>query len=173
MPLAEKALATMHETMTVKSKPVWRMILSHSATLATPAPLDPILSQYLHTDPTFFTKVKAQEIFQLFRQAGPLVSVRLNVDIGNNVKTAIVQYWYEDHANTARIKYTTMHKKKKQRPPFSLRTFDPCGLHCSVSCIHVSHRAFPDKYLSFFQGVQSFGHSQSSGGCLFPSTWPL
>lgn len=134
---AEMALATMQETLIIKPMPQWTMILSHSPTLASTAPSDSMLSQYLRTDPSFFTSnMTPQLLFKCFRPAGPLVSVRMNVDVGNKERTAVVQYWNERHANSARMRKNGLHKKIQRgtRPPFSLRTFDPCILHCSVSC---------------------------------------
>lgn len=129
----------MHETVVVNSVPRWTMILSHSPILASPRPPDPILSQYLQTDPSFFTPTMTpQVLFRYFRNGGPLVSVRMNVDIGNKKRVAVVEYWDEGHANTARIKKNTLHKKLRSRPAFSLRTFDPCSLRCSVRHMHIS-----------------------------------
>lgn len=123
----------MHETVITNTVPQWTMILSHSPTLATPRPSDSILSQYLQTNSDFFTsKTTPQVLFKYFRKAGPLVSVRMNVDIGNKKRAAVVKYWNEKDANAARIKKNTLHSMLRSRPAFSLRTFDPHRLRYSV-----------------------------------------
>ncbi|KAI0793061.1 hypothetical protein BC629DRAFT_343436 [Irpex lacteus] len=167
----------MQETLVAQTKPHWTMILSHSPILATAAPSDPILSQYLQTDPSFFaSKVKPQRLFNLFRQAGPVVSVRMNVHVGNKGQTAVVQYWYGEHADAARTTFNTLpgNLKKQKLPPFSLRTFDPC----SICCSGLGSSVVPQDLVDVFSGfgtitstsLESRGGNQRAWNCDILST---
>lgn len=130
---AEMALATMQGALVTNHTPPWKMVLSHSPTLASSTPSVSIFSQYLQTCPGFFTPdLTTQLLFRFFRPAGPLVRVRMNVNVGSQKCTAVVEYWNESHANTARLHQNALHNRMRSRPAFSLRTFDPCSLHCSV-----------------------------------------
>ncbi|KAI0793089.1 hypothetical protein BC629DRAFT_347750 [Irpex lacteus] len=135
---AEMALATMQGALVADHTPPWKMVLSHSPSLDHPTPSAPFFPQYLQTTPAFFTPdLTPQLLFRWFRTAGPLVSVRMNVDVGSMKGTAVVEYWHESHANAARLKENALHTKTRTRPKFVLRTFDPCSLHCSVRRTHL------------------------------------
>lgn len=135
--------------------PPWTVTLSHSPTLISDTTSIPILPQYLQAEPGFFKDVTAQLLFRCFRNVGPLVSVRMNVDIlvGDQRRTAVVEYWKEEHANSARLLKNTMHKSLKTRPAFSLRTYDPYRLRCSVRPSHPQSLSVPMLSIIFTIGI--------------------
>ncbi len=137
------------------------MTLSHSPTLTSDTTSIPILPQYLQAEPGFFKDVTAQLLFRCFRNVGPLVSVRMNVDIGDQRRTAVVEYWKEEHANSARLLKNAMHKSLKTRPAFSLRTYDPYRLRCSVRhSPSESVHAGVDNHL-YYRDLSNFFHRRS------------
>lgn len=138
---AELALATMQESVIQDAVSPWIMVLSHCPTLESAIPSALMYSQYLQADPAFFSsEVTTQLLFRYFRTAGPLVSVRMNVEIGGGKRTATVEYWNELHANEARNARNALHKKMRNRPAFSMRTYDPRSLRCSVRHSYVCSR---------------------------------
>ena len=91
----------------------------------------------------------AQKVFQWFRHAGPLVSVRVNVDIGFPERTCILEYWEEEDAQYARTHCHTLHSSLKGMQPFTLRTFNPATLLCSVCCIQQVETAYLSSLAEF------------------------
>lgn len=132
---AEMALATLQGTLLPRVTPPFLLDLSHSPQLDSTAPPDPLFPQYVHSDsadhPLY--KASAQDIFRCFRAAGPLVSVRVNIDVGRAHPACVVEYWEEAHANHARASCRTLCMTLAAgSPQFTLRTYDPCNLYCAV-----------------------------------------
>lgn len=130
---AELALATQHNQPVRYVLPPVIISLSHTLDVTEPPRIGRLFPQYVKADPGFFTKaVAAQTAFAWFRNAGPLAYVRTDVDIGDEQRTIVVEYFEEEHARFARNKTNALCKALKKRPKFTLRTYDPCTLCCSV-----------------------------------------
>lgn len=110
-------------------------ILSHSPDLAKSSPEHRLLPQFVQSDKIYhpLRSATAQQLFRWFRSAGPLASVQTDVDIGREHRTCVVEYWEEEHANHARLHCGSLTTEFKTMPAFSLRTYDPCNLYCTVS----------------------------------------
>ena len=108
------------------------MVLSHS-----PTSKDCIspnrFSQYVKSAEQLFQSQldAAQLAFRCFRPAGPLATVRVDEDVGQR-QTITIQYFEEKHARSARLRLGSLHKKLRKKA-FTLVTYDPSSLHCSVS----------------------------------------
>ena len=129
------ALATLQGTLVTDVKPPWKMVLSHSPTLEPSLPSQRIFSQYIRLNgiPYNLTEgVTPQRVFRWFRSAGPLVSVRTNVDVGYAQRAIVLEFWNEAHAKLARKLKNAVHADLRNILEFSLRTFDPYTLHCTV-----------------------------------------
>lgn len=131
---AEMALATLQGEYVKSLLPPWGLSLSHSPTFEKATFPEPPLPQYLAAQPGFFADptVNAQLLFRCFRNAGPLVSVQTGVNLVAQEYTAVIQYYSEDHANLARAKENMKHSRLRSRPQFSLSSYDPFSLRCSV-----------------------------------------
>ena len=134
------ALATLQDTVVTDVNPPWKMVLSHSPTLEPTLPPQRIFSQYIRSNGIPHNPIEGsspQAMFKRFRSVGPLVSVRTNVDIGYSQRAIVLEYWYEDDAKLARKMKNTVHTDLKDLPDFSLRTFDPCNLYCTVRAVEL------------------------------------
>ena len=70
----------------------------------------------------------AQALFGLFREAGPIVSIRRKVNLGLTHPTVVVEYWQKKPA--MRAQGTLLRQSGTQ--PATLHFFDPCALFCAV-----------------------------------------
>ncbi|KAI0698131.1 hypothetical protein BC835DRAFT_691327 [Cytidiella melzeri] len=131
--LAEMALATLQGAVVANSGPPWTMVISHSPTLEPALPTHRIFPQFVKTYGTagHIGDESPQTVFRWFRRAGPLVSVRTNVNVGYPERVIVVEYWNEDDANWARMEKNALHEGMQHRPAFILRTYDPCSLYCA------------------------------------------
>lgn len=141
---AEMALATLQGAALPGVHPPFILNLSHSPLLQSATPTHRLLPQFVHTDmgnhPVLdFT---AQQAFQYFRQAGPLVSVHVDVDVGRGRRTCVVEYWHEEHANHARLNARMLQADTEEPPKvlpfFCLRTYDPCNLWFHSNWVQIS-----------------------------------
>lgn len=145
--LAELALATVNGTRKTWPPLAWTIRLSHSPTLEKATPSRRLLPQYTQCDSDIFFKdgLPMEIVFKWFRTAGPIVSIRKEVNLGQSPHTLVVEYWHEDHANFARMMSNALHKNLKKRPAFTLRTYDPWSIRCTVR----SHRfSYPVRSLT-------------------------
>lgn len=137
------ALATLQDTCVPGVNPPLKISLSHSPTLASSLPQDRLLCQFVQmpTNPghPVLHGASPQNLFEIFRNAGPLVAVRVGVDVGYPQPVCTVEYWKEEHANHARQAMRTIHESTRQSPQFMLRTFNPCKLYCTVSPFQISY----------------------------------
>ncbi|KAI0698135.1 hypothetical protein BC835DRAFT_691214 [Cytidiella melzeri] len=135
---AEMALATLQGTIVVNSGAPWKVVLSHSPTLQPALPPDCIFPQYVRTNSTgtpgpIGGEESPQTLFKWFRRAGPLVSVRKNVNMGYPQHAIVVEYWSERDASLAQSKTNALHEDMHHRPAFTLRTYDSRNLYCAAS----------------------------------------
>ena len=132
--LAEMALATLQGLPVPGVEPPWHLSLSHSATLESPFPEKPLCAQFVKSiqgvHPLY--SATAQEIFRWFRNAGPLVFVRVNVDVGYPQKTCLMEYWKEEDAQFAMENTRILHSGLKNKPAFNLRTITLWSVLCTV-----------------------------------------
>ena len=129
------ALATLQDTVVTDVNPPWKMVLSHSPTLEPALPPQRIFSQYIRSNGIPHNPIEGsspQTIFKWFRSVGPLVSVRTNVDIGYSQRAIVLEFWGATHAKLARGLKNKVHADLHSIPGFTLRTFDPYTLHCTV-----------------------------------------
>ena len=134
------ALVTMSGMQVESISPPWHLHLSHSSLLEDSLPEDPVLPLFLkctHSERPFTIKHDAQTVFGWFRWAGPLVSVRLNVDIGYEDAACVIQYWDEAHADLAKKMVPNIHLFTP-RLKFTLHAYDPWNLYCTVSSLLTS-----------------------------------
>ncbi|KAI0811186.1 hypothetical protein BC629DRAFT_1037396 [Irpex lacteus] len=131
---AEMALATLHGHLVKTAYPIWILMLSHSPTAEEDSDMvfDRPFPQYMKMEPDscLGDAFDMRSAFRCLRTAGPLVSVRVDVDVGEQQRTIVVQYFKEEHANFARQMGNALHKRLRQCK-FTLQSFDPCSLHCS------------------------------------------
>jgi hypothetical protein len=131
------ALATL-QGATLDVNPPYQMTLSHLPTLPPALPVNRILPQFVKVDngPGHIGEpVSSQKLFTWFRAAGPLVSVRQDVNVGYSQSAIVVEYWDEQHANFARLEKNALYEELRDRPAFVLRTYDPCNLYYAVSSL--------------------------------------
>lgn len=149
--LAESALVTLNGDYVLDPRSPshkWQLNLSHNAKNDSTYPrtrnlpqflfildgLDPNTSNVQDTNHPFRDGLSPrQAIFKLFRRAGPLVSIRVGVEIGIGPPTTVVEYWNAKDAEYATKHLPYLHRSMKGMRPFILRTFDPCKLYCAVS----------------------------------------
>lgn len=131
------ALATLQGAEVPGSNPPFflEMCSSPDSIRAAPSrPLSPLYIKYsgheTQVHPT--QQASAQDIFTWFRRAGPLVSVRVNEDLGWPHPTCVLQYWQIPHAQYARLNCNTLHPALGGMPPFALRVYHPRNLYCAV-----------------------------------------
>ncbi len=128
-------LATLHGQPIESLDPSWTLVLSHSPTAEEDLDVvfDRPFPQYMKMEPDscLGDAFDMRSAFRCFRTAGPLVSVRVDVDVGEPQRTIVVQYFKEEHANFARERGNALHRSLRQCK-FTLQSFDPCNLHCSV-----------------------------------------
>ncbi|GJE93691.1 hypothetical protein PsYK624_098510 [Phanerochaete sordida] len=128
------ALATLQGIPVPNTNPRHNLKISHSPSLVSSVPFERLYSQYVKTKKVAghpLLLCTAQKVFHWFRHAGPLVSVRVDVDIGFPGKTCVLEYWDEEHALYARAHCRFLHSSLHGMPPFILRTFSPTSLQCS------------------------------------------
>jgi hypothetical protein len=141
---AEMALATLQGTIIPETDPPFALKLTHSHMLQGAAPPFPLFPQFVYTDNKEhpLLHVSAQDIFKWFRSAGPLAEIRVNLDVGRQGLVCAVQYWDEDHAKYAHMNCRKLHTALEAMPAFTLRTYDPCSLHCTVRCRTIFRKAY-------------------------------
>ncbi|KAI0088645.1 hypothetical protein BDY19DRAFT_178260 [Irpex rosettiformis] len=135
-----------------------RVKLSHSPTMENPVPPRCPFPQYVlcESEEIFLNKnIDLEVIFRWFRTAGPLISVRIISDIGPYGRAVQLLYWTEEHANLARLKANSLHKKLQSRPTFSLRTYDPFSIRCTGFGPEFTHK-------DLVEGFSEYGKIRSS-----------
>lgn len=134
---AEMAVATMQGLILADGGQAWTLRVSHSASLASPTPKESerILPQFVKSSTRrFLGSQNAQAAFALFRKAGPLVSVRVNVEAVDKHPTCVVEYWNEDHARAAQNKVLMpINTNTQPNNSATLQAYSPYDLFCSVS----------------------------------------
>lgn len=129
------ALATMSGMQVPDVNPPWHLVLSHSPSLVETLPKVPVLPFFLRqtdNEQPFRMKHDAQAVFCWFRRAGPLVSVRLDVDVGYEGRACVVQFWHDQHAVYARSLGLEIHPFTRTLN-FDLQVYNPWNLYCAVS----------------------------------------
>ena len=131
---AEMALATLNGLPIPGLEPPWALTLSHAYSLDNPFPKVVVCGQgVVHSTKDHpIRSASAQDLFSWFRVAGPLVSVRTNVDVGYRNPTFVIQYWEEKHAQFALRKARHMHDSLKNMAPFMLHTVAPWAVAVKV-----------------------------------------
>lgn len=129
------ALATLQDAVVPAVTPIWRLSLSHSPDLVNVLPHwhEPLFPQFIknvNTPYPLLHEASPQTLFKVFRDAGPLVSIRVGEDVGYAQSATVIEFWDDKHANVARNKNPAL---QENIPPFTLRTFNPCKLYCAVS----------------------------------------
>ncbi|EKM49851.1 uncharacterized protein PHACADRAFT_214367 [Phanerochaete carnosa HHB-10118-sp] len=131
---AELAFATLRGT-SIKDLPLalpCPLTLFHSA-----HPSESDASSASWALPQYVVGVKLQalaetnifSLFSIFRRAGPLVSLRLDVDIGRDAPVCVVRYWSLDHADAAAPGVTAALRERFQLSGIvSLKSYDPCTI---------------------------------------------
>ena len=146
-PLAEMALATLHDTPVLVENSIYTLKLSHSPTLEDPLPEIRLCPQLIKGESDghhLLYDASLQDVFTWFRQAGPLVSVKRGATVEPNQSTCVVEYWKAEHAEYAQEHCRTMHPSLAKLKPFDLRAYYPSKLVCSVSSF--LFRAYPWMY---------------------------
>lgn len=145
------ALATLQGADVADLQPPWRLSLSHSPTFEKATFSKPPLPQYLATEPEFFTDstINPQLLFRCFRNAGPLVSVQTGVDIAGQQHTAVIQYFMEKHATLARGKRNMIHSRLESCAQFSVHSYDPFSVQCSVCLCDTIVDTYPTLFTHF------------------------
>ncbi len=145
------ALATLQGMPVPGLSPPWSLALSHSPFLQEPLPERPLLPLFVKTDVATHAVLiaNAQTVFTWFRATGPLVTVRVGVDVGYAHPTCVLEYWEEQHAQTARLRGQDISMFTRGTMPFTLRVFDPLKLYCAVSYIRVRATASSISELMF------------------------
>lgn len=132
---AEMALATLQGAIVPGVTPPFCLALSHSPSLEECLPEDRLFHQFVkcttNTRHVLYDS-SAQDVFSWFRSAGPLVSVRVNVNVGHAYATCVLEYWEDTHAQYARTHCRMMHPALAAMDHFSLRTYNPCTIFCTV-----------------------------------------
>lgn len=131
------ALVTLQGATVPGVVPAVQLRLSHSLTYEDPYPKTRIFRQFVKTSTTgphpVLHGASVQTLFQWFRNAGPLVSVKTGVNIGYPEPVISLEYWDGQYANRARTLKNKIHSNLENSPEFVLRTYDPCKLYCAVS----------------------------------------
>jgi hypothetical protein len=130
------ALATLQGAIVPGTNPPFALQLSHSHLLLSTSPESPLFPQFVYADNKehLLFSASAQDLFKWFRSAGPLVEIRVNLDVGRQGLVCAVQYWDKGHAKYAQNNCCKLHMVLEAMSPFTLRTYDPHNLYCSVRC---------------------------------------
>ena len=128
------ALATLNGLPVPNMDPPWTLMLSHSSSLESAFPKEPLCAQFVKVPSKdhVLLNATAQDVFCWFRSAGPLVTVQTNVDVGYPNRTCVVQYWDEEHALSALTKPRSLHHSFEAVSQFTLRSFAQCSVLGSV-----------------------------------------
>lgn len=131
---AEMALATLNGSYIPSLDPPWVLKLSHTPSLASPLPEEPLCAQAVvqRKKESVLQTASAQELFEWFRVAGPLVSVQTNVKLRFQKPCCVVQYWNEKDALFALRHARYMHPVLKSAPWFMLCTVVPSAITAKV-----------------------------------------
>lgn len=131
---AEMALATLQDTEIHEVQPAYKLKLSHSPSLLSSAPPHPLFPQYVKSKTSNHPILACtpQKLFEWFRYAGPLVYLRVNVNVGFPEPTVMLEYWDEVHAAYSHKNCRLLHPMLKNMKPFALRTIVPTNILCSV-----------------------------------------
>ncbi|EKM49815.1 uncharacterized protein PHACADRAFT_214337 [Phanerochaete carnosa HHB-10118-sp] len=152
------ALATMQGVTVPNVQPPWVLTLSHTASLDSALPRDPLCAQFIKAGAAGgihgLHLATAQQIFRWFRTAGPLVSVRTNVDVGYKHRTCVLEYWDEEDANYARLHCREFHFTLQRMEPFSLRTFAPHSVSGSNMGSKFTPASLPKTFEKFGDIIQ-------------------
>ncbi|KAI0793063.1 hypothetical protein BC629DRAFT_1508739 [Irpex lacteus] len=136
---AEMALATLQGETVDGVDPPWALALSHSPTLESVLPTgrrwpQRVIPNVLPGD-TWPGMTTAQTIFRWFRSVGPLVSVRMNMAMGNSQNATVIEYWNKAHSDIAgaapNLVHSAMLDSVPRVPRLTLRFFDLCSVRCS------------------------------------------
>lgn len=138
---AEMALATLQGEYVPDLVPSWKLLLSPSLALEDPIPLSsgrdrPLYVQSIKNpqSPHELAERSPQEVFKLFRSAGPLLSVRSGSVPGFLNPMCVLDYWSKDHVKHARHICQTLHFELADLTPFILVSYTPVVINISVSC---------------------------------------
>ena len=129
------ALATLQGATVRVENSTYSLSLSHSPTLQRNLPQNSPYPQFIEGEADghhLLHNASPQDIFKWFRHAGPLMSVNAGVRVGRNLTTCVIQYWDAVQAEYAERNCCTMNPELDNMAPFTLRTYDPCKLLCSV-----------------------------------------
>lgn len=143
---AEMALATLQNIEIPGVEPPYSLQLSHSPQIAPSVPSKPLFPQYVKSKILNhpIQLCTPQKLFQWFRHAGPLVYVRVGVDLGFAERTCIFEYWDDVHAAYAQTHCRSLHTSLRGMKPFFLRIIVPTNLTCSVRPIESVARLSTD-----------------------------
>lgn len=137
---AEMALATLQGEYVPDLVPSWKLSLSPSTTLEYPIPPSsgrdrPFYVQSVTNpqSPHELAQLSPQEVFKLFRCAGPLLSVRSGSVPGFLNPICVLDYWSKDHAKYARDNCQTLHFALAALMPFTLVSYTPVVINILVS----------------------------------------
>lgn len=137
---AEMALATLQGEYVPDLVPSWKLSLSPSPTLEYQIPSSsrrdrPFYVQSITNpqSPHELAQRSPQEIFKLFRSAGPLLSVRSGSVPGFLNPICVLDYWSKDHAKYARDNCQTLHFALVDLMPFTLVSYTPVVINILVS----------------------------------------
>lgn len=137
------ALATLQGEPVDGVNPPWSLVLSHSPTLESALPTCRRWPQRVVPDllpgQMWPGAITSQAIFRWFRSVGPLVSVRINMSMGNSQNATVIEYWNKAHSDIAGAAPNLVHSailySIPRIPRLTLRFFDPCTVRCSVSSL--------------------------------------
>lgn len=82
--------------------------------------------------------MRAETVFTIFRRAGPIVSIRFDVNIGSDALVCSVQYFTAKDAHLAKTLAveSILEKVRAAKQSISLQTYDPCTLIYTVRHLH-------------------------------------
>ena len=130
------ALATLQSTQIPGVNPACLLTLSPTSTLVGSLPAKPIIALYVKPvfgGPHALQVTSAQQLFQYFRPAGPLIFVHTDVDVGADRRTCALEYWDLDDAQYATEHRHSLHSALRSVQMYALCAFYPYGIRCSVS----------------------------------------
>ena len=132
---AEQALATLQGLPIQLPAPVFELELSPFR-FSPPAPQSVLPHpQFIKCEPGHpLLGMDAQGLFSLFRVAGPLVAVQMEVEVGHPNPVPVLQYWDAAHAHAAVSLLAFICAEQSESPPALLQSYNPRNLHISVRC---------------------------------------
>lgn len=131
-------MATLHHTLLPNVTPSYRLHLASAAKTLFAGPEHRVLAAFFKSARHHpLLDLSAQELFVIFRPAGPIKTVRINVDVGHLHPVAVLEYYTTQSTFNARDILHGLNIDNRWTE-CTLELYDPYSLYISVSYISLT-----------------------------------